>query len=106
MLKNLLAVLAGLGIATVIIILGITADKHWFDELKDIDLSQKADIFLYWRDVIHYAPDEFFIAMLISCGVGSLVGGIVTGFLVSTAKEAYAMFIGFILLIILTLLYF
>lgn len=97
MLRNTIAVLAGLGVALTLILLAITADKHWFDELDNVDLSRKGDIVLYWRDVIKYAPNEFFIAMLASCGVASMIGGVITALLVKTAKQAYAFLIGLIL---------
>ena len=42
----------------------------------------------------------FFVALLISSGIGATVGGVVTAILVKYAKVAYAILIGFILLFI------
>lgn len=95
--RNTLAVLAGLSMAGTLILLGITANKQWFNELDNIVLTQKGDVFIYWHSVIAQAPDNFFIALLVSCGVGAVIGGVVTAFLVKEAREAYALFVGFIL---------
>ena len=95
--RNTLSVLAGLAVAIVIIMLAITANKAWFDELDNIVLDQKGDVFWYWQSVIKQAPDNFFIALLASCGVGAMVGGVVTAFLVKEARQAYAFLVGFIL---------
>lgn len=97
LLKNTLAVLAGVLVALVLILLAITTNKNWFVELSDIVLNNKGAVILYWRSVVRQAPDNFFIALLLSYGVGSIIGGIVTATLVNKAKQAYAMLIGFIL---------
>ncbi len=100
MLRNTIAVLTGLAVSVTLILLAITADKHWFDELQNVELRYKSDVILYWRSVVAQAPDTFFVVLLISFGVASMIGGVVTALLVPRAKEAYAMFIGFILFFI------
>lgn len=95
--RNLLSVLAGLGVALVLILLAITANKAWFDELSVVELQDKGQVLLYWKTVVFQAPDNFFLALLISYGVGSTIGGVVTALLVKRARQAYAMLIGFIL---------
>ena len=95
--RNTLAILAGLAVAMTLIMLAITANKVWFDELDNIVLSQKGDVFYYWQSVIKQAPTNFFIALLVSCGVGATIGGIVTAYLVVNARQAYALFLGLIL---------
>lgn len=95
--RNTMAVLAGLAIALTLILIGITLNKNWFDELSGIELTQKGDVFYYWQSVLKQAPTNFFIALHVSSGVGALVGGVVTAFLVKRAHEAYAMIIGMIL---------
>ena len=95
--RNLLSVLAGLGVALILILLAITANKAWFDELSVVQLQDKGQVLLYWKSVVRQAPDNFFLALLISYGVGSTIGGVVTALLVKRARQAYAMLIGFIL---------
>ncbi|MRI63481.1 hypothetical protein EDM00_05690 [Ornithobacterium rhinotracheale] len=95
--RNTIAVLAGLCVSVALILVGITMNKAWFEELSFIDLHHKSSVLLYWKSVIYHAPNNFFIALLISYGVASTVGGVVTALLVKTAKQAYAMLIGFIL---------
>lgn len=106
LIKNTLAILIGLSIAMTIILLGATANKQWFDELNNIEIQTKSDIFLYWKDVVAQAPPNFFIALLTAYGIGSIVGGVVTAMFVPQAKQAYAMLIGFILFGIAVLDYF
>lgn len=105
-IKNTLAVIAGLGVAMTIILLGATANKQWFDELNTIELKTKGDILLYWKDVVAQASPNFFIALLIAYGVGAIVGGVVAAMFVPRAKQAYAMLIGFILFGIAVIDYF
>ncbi|MBV7441132.1 hypothetical protein KRX57_06840 [Weeksellaceae bacterium TAE3-ERU29] len=95
--RNTLSVIAGLSVAIGLILLAITTNKTWFDELSGIQLHQKGEIILYWQSVVRQAPDNFFLTLLISYGVGSTIGGVITALLVKTAQEAYAMLIGFIL---------
>ncbi len=42
----------------------------------------------------------FFVALLVSSGIGAMIGGVVTALVVKYAKVAYAILIGFILLFI------
>lgn len=99
-LRNLLAVLIGLTVATAIITFGITLNDSW------IEYDYSRFPYEHWNRVIRYAArtqevrDEFFIALLTSCGVGAIFGGLVTAALVKTAKKAYATLVGFILFII------
>lgn len=95
--RNTLSVMAGLALAITIITLAITANKLWFDELDSIDLVQKGDVYLYWQSVIKQAPTNFFIALLVSCGVGATIGGVLTAFLVKQARQAYAILVGLVL---------
>ncbi|MXV38123.1 hypothetical protein GO491_05450 [Flavobacteriaceae bacterium Ap0902] len=95
--RNTLSVLAGLAVALTIILLAITANKAWFDELGHIELARKADVFIYWQSVLKQAPDNFFIALLISCGIGAMIGGVTTAFLVKKARQAYAILVGALL---------
>lgn len=98
--RNTLAVLVGLCVSVVLILVGITMNKAWFDELSFIDLHHKSSVLLYWKSVIYNAPNNFFIALLVSYGVASTVGGVATAVLVKRAKQAYAMLIGFTLYIV------
>lgn len=95
--RNTLSVLAGLALAITLITLAITANKLWFEELDQITLEQKGDVYIYWQSVIKQAPTNFFIALLIGCGVGATLGGVLTAFLVKQARQAYAILVGLIL---------
>ena len=100
-LRNVIAVLFGLGVVYLIINLGITlnADRlGWYDEY----------VFPEWRHIIKYFTKgegkiyevDFFGLMLLTSGIAALCGGIVTAIIVKRAKQAYAMLIGFILLLV------
>ena len=93
MIRNTIAVIFGLFVALTIITLSVMINSYW------IPYNYKGLPIEYWRSVVHTAKGEFFIALLNSSGVGSLLGGIVCALIVKTAKTAYAMLIGFILLI-------
>ena len=91
MIRNTLAVLCGLLIALTIITLSVMLDSHW------IKYDYQGLAIEHWRSVLKTARTEFFIALLISSGVGSLFGGVVCALIVKHGKRAYAMLIGFIL---------
>ncbi|HUH36239.1 MAG TPA: hypothetical protein VL022_10440 [Moheibacter sp.] len=99
-LRNTFAVLLGLAIAMVIITLGISLNQNW------IEYDYSRFPYEHWNRVIKYAArtpevrDHFFIALLFSCGVGAIFGGLTTAALVKRAKKAYAAFVGFLLFII------
>lgn len=102
MLRNTIAIILGLFVALLIITIGITINKTWFEELDFINLEQKQNIYRYWRHVVIFASKNlriFFFALLVSTGIGAIVGGVVTAIIVKTAKQAYALFIGFLLMI-------
>ncbi|ADX68148.1 MULTISPECIES: hypothetical protein [Weeksella] len=101
-LRNAIAVIIGLVVALVFITTAITfvaTSYGW--EVDGL-------IFDEWRHVVKNfarlseANQErgFFWSLLISAGIGSMIGGTVTAVLVKRAKLAYAMLIGFILLLI------
>ena len=92
-LRNTFAVLIGLFIAMIIITIGLRINSEWitYSGLTPFDK---------WSQLLHDMKknDGFFIALLISSGLASTIGGITTALLVKYAKVAYAMLIGFILL--------
>lgn len=101
-LRNTLAVICGLAVALVFMTFAITyvaTSYGW-----DVD----GLIFDEWRHVLkHFArlseanqERGFFWSLLISSGIGAMIGGTIAAILVKRAKLAYAMLIGFILLII------
>ncbi|MGM5629363.1 hypothetical protein O2K51_00560 [Apibacter raozihei] len=93
MIRNTIAVLSGLFVAVAIITSSVMINPYWIPyEYKGLAIE-------YWTPIIKTAKGEFFIALLISSGIGSLLGGIVCALIVKTAKKAYAMLIGFILLL-------
>ena len=99
-LRNFLAVIIGLAVALVIITLGITLNDNW------IEYDYSKFPYEHWNRVIRYAArtpevrDEFFLALLFSCGIGAIFGGLITAMIVTKAKKAYAVFVGFILFFI------
>lgn len=92
-LRNTFAVLIGLAVAMGIIHIGIRINSDWIT-YSGITPFERWESFL--RDLDK--DTGFFVALLISSGIASTIGGIVTAILVKYAKVAYAMFIGFILL--------
>lgn len=97
MIRNTIAVISGLAVAIALILLAITANKSWFDELSGVELEPMSEVLIYWKSVVKQAPTGFFVSLLFSYGIGSMIGGVVTALMVKRAKQAYAMFIGFIL---------
>jgi hypothetical protein len=93
MIRNTIAVLLGLLVAITVITFSVMINSYWIPYVyKGLPIE-------YWKSIIRTAKGEFFIALLASSGVGSLLGGIVCALIVKTAKKAYAMLIGFILLL-------
>lgn len=97
-LRNTFAILIGLFVSMLIITIGLRLNSEWitysgitpFDKWEKLLTDMQGDSF-------------FFIALLISSGVSSTIGGIITALLVKHAKVAYAMLIGFILLFLAVL---
>ncbi len=92
-LRNTFAVLIGLGIAALVITLGIRMNPKWitFENFAPFESWSK---FLESRQ----RDDQFFWFLLFISGLGTTIGGIVTALLVKFAKVAYAILIGFIML--------
>lgn len=94
-LRNTFAVIVGLGIAALLISLGVRLNSSWitYDEFAP---------FKHWESLLRSMQNKpyFFVALLISSGIAATVGGVVTAILVKYAKVAYAILIGFILLFI------
>ena len=92
-LRNTFAVLIGLGIAALVITLGIRMNPKWitFENFAPFESWSK---FLESRQ----RDDQFFCFLLFISGLGTTIGGIVTALLVKFAKVAYAILIGFIML--------
>ncbi|MFA5620602.1 MAG: hypothetical protein WDA08_09880 [Weeksellaceae bacterium] len=99
-LRNFLAVILGLVVATAIVTFGITLNDNW------IEYDYSKFPYEHWQRVIQYAintpkvKDSFFAALLLSGGVGAIFGGLVTAIFVKNAKKAYAVFVGFLLFLI------
>lgn len=94
--RNTFGVLLGLFVAMCIIILGITLNEDWIK----YDNYNPNFPFKRWQRVVKDASDWFFVALLISGGVASIIGGIITAFIVKHAKIAYSILLGFILYLI------
>lgn len=94
-LRNTFAVIIGLLVAGFIITLGVKLNPSWinYDQLTP---------FQQWASVLRSVQHKpyFFVALLISAGVASTVGGVIAAIIVKYAKVAYAILIGFILLFI------
>lgn len=94
-LRNTFAVIVGLFVAGLIITVGIRLNPSWVT-------YSRYSAFQQWDSVlksVQYKP-YFFVALLISTGVASTVGGVIAAVIVKYAKVAYAILIGFILLFI------
>lgn len=99
-LRNTLSVILGLVIAMAIITFGITLNENW------IQYDYSKFPYEHWNRVIKHAArtpevrNNFFLALLFSCGIGAAFGGLITAFFVEKAKKAYAASVGFLLFII------
>ncbi|WP_313578965.1 hypothetical protein [Chishuiella sp.] len=99
-LRNTIAVIIGLVIIYVIIQFGLVfnANRLGWDE----------KVFPEWRHIIKYFSNgigkkhevQFFGSMLVISGFAALVGGIITATIVKRAKQAYTMFVGFIVFLV------
>lgn len=94
-LRNTLGVLMGLLTAGLIITLGIRLNPEW------ITYKEFAP-FKHWETLLRSVQHKpyFFVTLLVSFGIASMVGGVVTAVIVKYAKVAYAILIGFIMLFI------
>ena len=94
-LRNTFAVLVGLAVAALLISLGIRLNSSWI-------IYEEFAPFKHWKTVLQSMEHKpyFFVALLISSGIGATIGGVITAIIVKYAKVAYAILIGFILLFI------
>ncbi|UOE40745.1 hypothetical protein MTP09_12665 [Chryseobacterium suipulveris] len=94
-LRNTLAVIVGLAVSGLIISLGIRLNPSWIN-------YEAITPFQQWERVLKSVEHKpyFFVALLISSGIGATVGGVATAIIVKYAKVAYAILIGFILLFV------
>ncbi len=94
-LRNTFAVLVGLGIAGLIITLGIRVFPQWvtFEAFAPFE---------HWQKFLQSMEKDgaFFGFLLFISGLGTTVGGVATAIIVKYAKVAYAILIGFIMLFI------
>ncbi len=94
-LRNTLAVIVGLGIAGLIITLGIRVFPQWvtFEAFAPFE---------HWQRFLQSMQNDnaFFGFLLFISGLGTTVGGVATAIVVKYAKVAYAILIGFIMLFI------
>ena len=99
-LRNTIAVIIGLIIIFLIIQFGLLYNPNrlgWDDK-----------VFPEWRHIIKFFSHgegkkhevQFFGSMLAISGIAALIGGVITALIVRRAKQAYTMFVGFILLIV------
>lgn len=94
-IRNTVAVLVGLAVAFLIITLGIRLNPAWITYDNFTPFQQ-------WETLLKSVEHKpyFFVALLISAGIASTVGGVAAAMIVKYAKVAYAILIGFILLFI------
>ena len=92
-LRNTFAVLLGLAVAMFVIAAGLRLNSEW---VTYSGISPYEN----WGRLLEemYHDKAFFVVLLISTGVASIIGGVTTAIVVKQAKVAYAMLIGFILL--------
>ncbi|UJF30580.1 hypothetical protein L0B70_04095 [Kaistella sp. 97-N-M2] len=94
-LRNTFAVFVGLGVAALLITLGVRLNSSWIT-------YEGFTPFQRWETLLKSVEHKpyFFVALLISSGIAATVGGVATAIIVKYAKVAYAILIGFILLFI------
>ena len=94
-LRNTLAIFVGLAVAFLIITIGIRLNPSWIT-------YEQFTPYKNWEHVLKSVENKpyFFVALLVSSGIASTVGGVVAAIIVKYAKVAYAILIGFILLFI------
>lgn len=100
--RNTIAVITGLVLALAFMTFAITYVATSYGWQVD------GLIFDEWRHVLkHFSKLSavnqergFFWSLLLSSGIGAMIGGTVTAIIVERAKLAYAMLIGFILLLV------
>ena len=97
-LRNTFAVLLGLGVAMLIITIGLRINSEWITYSGFTPFEKWSRLLEDMR-----GNNSFFVALLISTGIASTIGGITTAFIVKKAKVAYAILIGFILLFLAVL---
>ncbi|MDQ1159655.1 putative MFS family arabinose efflux permease [Chryseobacterium sp. SORGH_AS 447] len=94
-IRNTIAVIVGLGIAGLIITLGIRMFPQWvtFEAFAPFE---------HWQKFLQSMQKDgaFFGFLLFISGLGTTVGGVATAIIVKYAKVAYAILIGFIMLFI------
>ncbi|XOD67596.1 MAG: hypothetical protein ACMUEL_06615 [Flavobacteriales bacterium Tduv] len=88
-----MAVSLGMIVGITVILGGIGIAKEWFTEIRSTPFQE-------WQEVSNFAPLEFFISVLVSYGIGAMLGGLSTALFVPTAKQAYSLLIGLILFIL------
>lgn len=94
-IRNTIGVLVGLGVAALIITLGVRLNPSWITYKEFAPFKQWEALLIS----VQHKP-YFFVALMISSGIASTVGGVVTALIVKYAKVAYAILIGFILLFV------
>ena len=92
-LRNTFAVLLGLAVAMFVIAAGLRLNSEW---VTYSGISPYEN----WGRLLEemYHDKAFFVALRISTGIASIIGGVTTAIVVKQAMVAYAMLIGFILL--------
>lgn len=97
-IRNTLAVAIGLGVASLIITLGIRMNPKW------VTFENFAP-FKHWEKFLMSLRHDkgFFWFLLFISGLSTTVGGVITAMIVKYAKVAYAILIGFIMLFLAVL---
>jgi len=85
-LRNTFAVLLGLGVAMLIITIGLRINSEWITYSGFTPFKKWSRLLEDMR-----GNSWFFVALLISTGVASTIGGITTALIVKKAKVAYAL---------------
>lgn len=99
-LRNTFAVFVGLFVAMILISFGVRLNSEWITYSGFTPFEKWGQLLAHMQQ---RQDSWFFLALLISSGVASTIGGIATAILVKVAKVAYAMLIGFTLLFLAVL---
>lgn len=92
--RNTIGILLGLLVSMIIIIIGVTLNSEW---IRYEGIYDPLFPFRCWQQLVKDASMWFFVALLVSGGISTILGGIVTAIVVKQAKTAYAILLGFIL---------
>lgn len=95
MLKNILAVIAGVIAAVIVIFIVEAISNMLFPPASKIDMENPEEV----RKMIENAPAGALIVVIIGWAIGSFAGGLVATIISNKNKSTYALIVGTLLMI-------